>query len=557
MWGAIGWFGWTLGCVSLYFDRMNASRLESALDAWRADLEPARVRTDQETLTACMQNAGAVERNIPAVLFPKSTEEVRKLVLTANRFQAPVHPISGGKNWGLGSRLPVRDGTVVVDLGGMNRIREFDVRHRYAVVEAGVTQRQLYERILGERAPLLLNVTGAPGDTSLVGNALERGVGYFASRADGLSGLEVVLGNGQVIRTGFGHFAGSRLTHLCRHGVGPSLDGLFVESCFGIVTAAGFDLIAAPEAHAVMISKIARPELLGDFIDALAALRRCGALNSVVHVGNRERTEIILAPLLLEQLHPGADGSDPALRRQMKERLAAEGFGPWSAVGALMGSRAQVREAKARVRAALKGFAKTIFLDDGTVALAKRLGRALNFIPWVRGREAMLAAVEPLYGLARGIPTDAAMKSVYWPVGETQQAGDQNPDHSHSGLLFCVPMLPADGAAARDAVARVESTYARYGFTPYITLNMVEDRFIETVINLAFDRNDPERVKAAHACNDELTAAFVRDGLIPYRVGVQSMGQVVDPADPFWQTVGELKKALDPNGIIAPGRYCP
>ena len=86
---------------------------------------------------------------------------------------------------------------------------------------------------------------------------------------------------------------------------------------------------------------------------------------------------------------------------------------------------------------------------------------------------------------------------------------------------------------------------------------MVEDRFIETVINLAFDRNDPERVKAAHACNDELTAAFVRDGLIPYRVGVQSMGQVVDPADPFWQTVGELKKALDPNGIIAPGRYCP
>ena len=43
--------------------------------------------------------------------------------------------------------------------------------------------------------------------------------------------------------------------------------------------------------------------------------------------------------------------------------------------------------------------------------------------------------------------------------------------------------------------------------------------------------------------------------MIPYRVGIQSMAQVVRESDPFWQTVKELKKALDPNGIIAPGRY--
>jgi len=536
---------------------MNAADLESAISAWRLDLDSARVRTDEQTLSTYMQNAGAVERRIAAVLFPQSTEEVRKLVLTANRFNTPLYPISGGKNWGLGSRLPTRDGTAVVDLGRMNRIRELNVRNRYAVVEAGVTQRQLYEYIQRENAPLLFNVTGAAADTTLIGNSLERGVGYFASRSEGLSGLEVVLGNGNVVRTGFGHFAGSRLTHLCRHGVGPSLDGLFMESSFGIVTAAGFDLIPATESHAVMISKIARAELLPDLIEALASLRRSGVLNTVVHVGNRARSEIVLAPLLVEQLHGKADWSDPALRAQVGKMLDAEGFGPWSAVGGLMGSRAQVREAKAQVRRALKGMAKTIFLNDATVAWAKRLGRALNFVPWVRGREAMLNAVEPLYRLARGVPNDAAMKSAFWPVGETQSSATQNPDQSRSGMLFCVPMLPAEGAVAQAAVRRVEETYGRYGFTPYITLNLVEDRFIETVINLAFDRNNAAQVKAAHACNDELTAAFIKDGLIPYRVGIQSMKQIVDESDPFWQTVRELKKALDPNGIISPGRYCP
>jgi 4-cresol dehydrogenase (hydroxylating) len=33
------------------------------------------------------------------------------------------------------------------------------------------------------------------------------------------------------------------------------------------------------------------------------------------------------------------------------------------------------------------------------------------------------------------------------------------------------------------------------------------------------------------------------------------MDLVVRPDDPFWQTVRSLKSALDPDGIIAPGRY--
>lgn len=536
---------------------MKIGQLASAVEQWTKDLDAGRVRADDESLDRYRRNAGEVSRAIAAVVWPMSTEEVAKVVLTANRFRAPLYPVSCGRNWGLGSRLPVTDGAVIVDLSRMDRIREVNVPHRYAVVEPGVTQRHLYHRIKAGGLPLVLNVTGAAADTSLIGNALERGIGYFASRADSLSGMEVVLGSGRVIRTGFGHFAGAKTAYLCRHGIGPSLDGLFAESAFGIVTAAGFELMPETESHAVMISKIARADLLPAFMDALADLRRRHVVNTVVHVGNRNRTESVLAPLLARRMRPDAEWSDPELRHGIAALLDAEGFGPWSAVGGIMGTRGQVALARREIRAALKGLAKTVFLNDTLVGAARALGRAFRFVPAVRKKENLLLAVEPLYSLARGIPTDAAMTGVYWPVGEKPRSDDQNPDDSRSGLLFCVPMLPAEGAVSRDAVCRVEEIYGKHGFAPLITLNMADDRSVEMVINLAFDRDDAARVKAAHACNDELTAAFVRDGLIPYRVGIQSMAQVVDKADPFWQTVRDLKGSLDPNGIIAPGRYCP
>ena len=48
---------------------------------------------------------------------------------------------------------------------------------------------------------------------------------------------------------------------------------------------------------------------------------------------------------------------------------------------------------------------------------------------------------------------------------------------------------------------------------------------------------------------------YVEQGFPPYRVGINSMHRVVDENDPYWKTVRDLKKALDPNNIIAPGRY--
>ncbi len=534
---------------------MRTESFSRALSQWKKALGDKHVLTDPAVLQSYANNVSGLKRVIPAVLKPASTEEVRQLVLVANEFKVPLYPLSCGRNWGLGSRLPAQDGTVVVDLGRMDRIREVNVAGHYAVVEPGVTQGRLFEHLRLNNLPLLLNVTGSAAGTSLIGNALERGIGYFSSRADSLSALEVVLGNGTVIRTGFSHCAGAKTAYLYRHGIGPSLDGLFAQSNFGIVTAAAVDLIPKRDAQMAVVIRIDHPGKLASLIDALAGLRRRDVIQTVFHVGNRERTRIALAPLIYGQLKGWAGTDDAELRSLAESLMAKEGFGPWSAVGGIMGTPAQLRLARREIRRAVRGIGRAMFLNDALVGAAKRLGSLFSFVPWVRTKLTMLLAVEPLYNLAMGVPSDCAMRSVYWPLGRMPDADSDDPDQGACGMLYCVPFLPADGRVAHEAMDHAERVFRKHGFIPFTTLNLVDSRSLEAVINLAFDREKPEQVAAAHVCNDELTADFIRQGFMPYRVGVQSMSLVVKEDDPFWQTVRELKKALDPNGVISPGRY--
>ncbi len=526
----------------------------AALAAWRGALGPDAVRDDADALAAARSNVSALDRRIPCILRPRSVDDVQALVRIARTHRAPVHPFSRGCNWGMGSRLPPRDGAALVDLSALDRIREVNAAGRFAVVEAGVTQGQLHGRLTGDGLPLIFNVTGSSTGTSLIGNALDRGVGYFDSRATLLSGLEVVLGTGEMIRTGFGHFEGARTTHIYRHGIGPWLDGLFSQGNFGIVTAAGVELLPKPEHETAVIARIDREDALPALIDAFAALRRRSVIGGVAHIGNRARSWMTLAPLLMEQLVALGQCSTFDARAAAEDVLKAEGFGPWSAVAGISGPPRVQAFARAEIRRTLRGIARVVFLGPGLRRTAERILTALRGIPACARKLALLRAVTPVQELALGIPTDDTLPAVRWAVdGGTPSRED--PDRSNAGLLYCLPIYPADGAFVREALDAVVAVFTRHGFEAAITVNLLDDRSMEGVISLAFRRDDPSRAAAAQACIREAEEDMIRRGCPPYRVGLGSMDLVVRPDDPFWQTVRSLKSALDPDAIISPGRY--
>ncbi len=529
-------------------------RWKNAAEAWVKILGEEHVLVDGESRKAYARNVGGLDREVPAIIRPGSTEEVQAVVREANRFGTPLYPISTGMNWGFGSRLPAREDCAVMDMGRMNRILEVNVAQRYAIIEPGVTQKQLYDHLQEQGIPLLLNVTGSAAESSIIGNSLERGIGYFASRGDALSGIEAVLGTGEVIKTGFAHFESCRNAHVYHHGVGPSLDGLFAQSNFGIVTKAGVELMPKPEAQTVVVIRIDDDAQLGKLVDALADVLRDGITNSVIHIGNQARTRIALSPLVYKFLLSGGMPEEEAL--EASERyLEEEGFGPWSALAGLMGTRQQVALAKRHIRAAVKGIGHVTFLTSKLIRLGKRVLEATRFLPTVPRKLAILTAIEALHDYSVCVPTSKGMQSMCWPVGKSTYPWPYDPDATPVGMLYSVPFCAFQSKDVTEMVRHADEISAEFGFEPFITLNTINSRCVEAVINIAFDRRDAERTRQAQSCADQMLQRYLEVGMIPYRVAIQDMPRLVQESDPFWRTVRDLKTAVDPNHIISPGRY--
>ena len=137
-----------------------------------------------------------------ALVLPGSTGEVSEVLRLASEHVVPV--VARGSGTGLsGAAVPVPDG-ILLAFDRMRRIREIDTENQVAVVEPGVTLEQLN----AELAPLGLIYPVSPGEQSgsLGGNAATnaggmRAVRYGVTRHHVL-GLEVVLADGRVLRTG-------------------------------------------------------------------------------------------------------------------------------------------------------------------------------------------------------------------------------------------------------------------------------------------------------------------------------------------------------------------
>lgn len=507
-----------------------------------------------EIMESFEASVSAEERRIDGVIYPATHDQVRQLVLLANEFSVPLYPISTGKNWGIGSKLPAVDHCVVLDLSRMHGI-EYDAQSGYVVVEPGVTQRQVYEYLELNGGRHYLDTIGSAADTSIIGNVLEGGVGYRGLRFDQATGFEVVTGRGETIQTGFGHF-GKKIatTHLYKHGLGASLDGLFHQSNFGIVVSMGLQLFVKPECQMAAVISITDDADFLEFMRRLIAIKRLGLTPTSVKIGNRERSRTTICPLL--QRHLRVLETDAArCSNEFVEALFAKNFGAWSAVMGLMGTHEMVRAMRVGIEREMRGFGRVKFVDQRLIRNAQKLAQKFSWIPAVREQLAVLRAIEPLQGLMAGIPTDDTLPSLWWAIGEDVPDDCRNPDVSSVGMIAYLPLLPAEPSWAQLNVEVTQKVFEVHGFVPNITMSIISDRAMWGVTDLAFNRRDPGAAQRATQAISELEDAMLSLGIMPQRLRIDAMSKFVREGDTFWQSIREMKKVFDPNNIIAPGRY--
>ena len=490
---------------------------------------------------------------------PRDVKDVVACVQKAADEKLALYPVSTGLNWGYGSAAPPQPGAVLLDLSGMDEIlnkQELIDGASVAVIQPGVTQRKLHDFLARHRPDLGFNVTGSSMDTSLLGNALDRGVGYLGPRREDVFGLEVVTGKGEVLQTGFRRLgAQSPLAHTHPYGLGPMLDGLFFQGNYGIVTSACFKLIPRPERSVAVSLALKDSAHLGRFLDGLALLKRLGVVSGVTHVGNQARTRASMMSGISQYLQETCGLAGERLRAEADRALATVAPYEWTSLGGITGSAAHVRAAVAEVKRVMGGMAKLTVVDDAKLATGLRVLHPLRrFWPWARANAAAICAIQPLQGLADSRPTDAAIANLMWRYGRPD-AGATSLDASDCGLIFVNPALPMDGATVVDVVEGMKAQAASFGHELYLTLNIETTTSFVAVANLLFDRRDTAAVERAQVCAQSIWKYLRSRGLEVYRARADMMAELVDPTDPFWRTAWDLKQVFDPGNIIAPGRY--
>lgn len=216
---------------------------EEDLDLYRDSYSPS---WDEE---GELRSGGAVA--------PASVEEVQAIVRIANELKVPLFPISTGMNLGYGGSAPNLRGTVILDLKRMNKIIEVNDERNFAIVEPGVSYMDLYRYIEERGLDVMIDVPDT-GWGSVLGNAMDHGAGFtkgvYKDHWGSHSGLEVVLADGTVLRTGMGAVENSETFAEYPYGFGPTVDGLFGQGNAGIVTKMGMRL--QPKPKAVLLGKV-------------------------------------------------------------------------------------------------------------------------------------------------------------------------------------------------------------------------------------------------------------------------------------------------------------
>ncbi|SER34370.1 4-cresol dehydrogenase (hydroxylating) [Nitrosomonas sp. Nm51] len=541
---------------------LNEETFEQAVYEMRSVIGENNVITGGNEFNSTARATIPEPKSISAVIRPGNTNEVMSIIRISQQFGLPIWPVSQGKNWGYGSATPVLNKTAVLKLDRMNRILEINEELAYAVIEPGVTYRQLRQFLQENHPGLWSDSTDGPPDGSVIGNALDRGLGvtHYADHFGTLCGLEVVLPTGELLQTGGGP-TGCRTWHTHKWGVGPSIDGLFSQSNFGIVTKAGIWLMPKPEKFVSFTFDLYEESNLPQLIDALRELALKNILQSATHIAND-----VVALSVLDQYPASLLREHSRLPPEILATLCnAHGIKKWTFGGGIQGTASQIRIVKQELKKKIAKMGCLTFIDDKAAAVAGKLAHYAKqpFIgkiiaataKLVTGRSvSTLEAAPYVHSVLQGIPSDFFVRHAYFK-SDLPKPEISNPDRDNCGLIWFAPIAPMKGQYVEEILEICRPLFERYDFDFYVALLVQNARSMIVLMSIFFRKEDETQVENAKQLYAALNKAVSQAGFQQYRIGVNGMTELVKTAPDFIHFLSKIKSCIDPSGILAPGKY--
>lgn len=462
-------------------------------------LGPENVLHEKEDLAEYREDFTEADPEDPSVVARVTeVEHVQAIVKQAARARVPVTPRVAGTNIG-GLTIPSKGG-LVMDMTRMDRVLDVNVEDMYAVLEPGVTQQGIKDALAERNMPLTLGFSLAPPYTSVLANALMGGLTNrslkYGDQSQWISGLEVVLPDGSLVRTGAWALSDVPFGNVPF----PDLTGLFVGwlGTTGIVTKLALQLWPK---HPI------------------------------------QRRLFILCD--------SAAGCYKAVRRLCKKEICDDiGGTSWPAGKMMLG----VKKPDPRPR---EGEPVFFLYVDMTAETEDEMGAKVAILESVleqlassgeRYEEPLdvetLIKVNPQLGGFADFPTELTFLT----------------DHGGGGLTWMGTYGPL--SRFEDTAEAGMEIMARHGFPPLIVSRPMRGghfgvlRFIST-----FDKKDPEQVAAVRAVNHELLELITDRGFIMYKTPIWAWRRLEDRIDPgMVEMMRRVKKLLDPDGLLNPGK---
>ncbi len=460
-----------------------------------------------------------------AVVMPETVEQVQEVVRIANRFRLPIWAHSQGRNNGYGGPAPRVRGSVVVSLRKMNRVLEIDEDLAYAVVEPGVRWFDLYDAVRAGGHRLMVSIPDL-GWGSVIGNFLENGVTYLPQAQDmaAYCGMEVVLANGDVLRTGMGAMPDNRSWHVYKRGLGPTLDQLFMQSNFGIVTKLGVWLMPWPECYMPLWLRAWSDDDLGPIVDMLRSLMLDRTIENVPQLWNA----VSMASVISSRA-PWYQGDDPMPDEAIDHMARELGIGRWTMRFALYGDEAVVDHRFAKVKAAFERI-------PGVEVWGEK-----------HAPEAMDTLEHPFDRVQAGVPNLGINQMTGWYGGD---------EGGHIGFSPVGRLTGKDAVEMRDVIRGLIEREARLDYAA--VLIPTNARSFVHITMVIFDTKDEAQTRRAYETSKLLVREAAQFGYGEYRAHLDFMDLASEQysfnGHAYRRFVETIKDAVDPNGILAPGK---
>lgn len=246
-----------------------------------------------------------------AVVLPTDAEGVRRTVIACARAGVPIVPRGAGS--GLSGAANAIEGCVVLVTTKMNEIEEIDPDNRLAVVQPGVVNLDLRNAV--EKHGLFYPPDPSSYDWCTIGGNLATNAGglccvKYGVTTDSVLGLEVVLADGELLRTGRRTVKGV---------AGYDLTKLFIgsEGTLGVITKATLALRPLPQAPCTLVATFASVASAGTAVTNIIREGLVPSLMEIMDASSIEASEEYLktevgpggecAALLLCQSDTGGD----------------------------------------------------------------------------------------------------------------------------------------------------------------------------------------------------------------------------------------------------------